>query len=145
MKRSTVDFCSPEALLMKPATFAMDAFSLGRILLFLAAKDGSLWGGKDYELSLEMKEQFILDSTAEFTIGAEVAHEPARRIILQLTKKDPSLRMNLKTLQVHDFCCAQSCSSRPAPLLVETFILYPFRTKHYGKRMKAIQLQCSIA
>lgn len=85
---------------MEGATFAMDMFSLGRLLHFMAARDGSLWAGRDYDLTMQEKEGIILDMGRELEVGPEVEHEVARRMIMELTRKDPLERMTLQKLKV---------------------------------------------
>jgi serine/threonine protein kinase len=90
----TVDYSSPEAARGEMATFAMDLYSLGRIIHWLSCRDTNLWLG----MTDGDKEAF-LQSTVEFGLD-NIDDVATRRIVRRLTCKNPSKRYDLPHLKV---------------------------------------------
>jgi len=96
--RGTLDFCAPESLQNAPATFAMDMFSLGRVLHFLISMSGDVWNGQGFEMSQEQKEQELLYGSLEVS-SQDVTHEATRVLIKSLTQREPEQRRTLQLVK----------------------------------------------
>jgi WD40 repeat protein len=103
VERGTLDFCAPEVfkLLSMQTTpkgaFSMDMFSLGRIVMWLAVQDDSMWPNLGHDCTDADKEAFLI-SEDEFNLEA-IPDDATRNIVQRLVKKRPEDRLTLQELQ----------------------------------------------
>ena len=98
VQQGSVDYCAPQALHEGVvASHAMDMFSLGRIVMWLACVDG-LWPDLAHGCTHSDKEAFLMSDTP-FTLDG-IKDELTRGIVKRLVKKHPQERLILEKLEV---------------------------------------------
>jgi serine/threonine protein kinase len=104
MQRGTLDYCAPEVYTdiaenrVPTATHAMDLYSLGRILMWLACVDDNLWPTLVDDCTDAEKETFLI-SNEEFALS-NVEHDATRDLVQRLLRKCPQERLTLSALKV---------------------------------------------
>ena len=97
-QRGSVDYCAPQALQEGAvASHAMDMFSLGRLVMWLACVDG-LWPDLAHGCTHSDKEGF-LRSKKEFTLDG-IKNRITRNSTKRLTCKNPHRRITLEKFEV---------------------------------------------
>jgi serine/threonine protein kinase len=97
----TVDYRAPEQEKDVPAMFTMDLFALGRIIHWLSSTDKNLWPDLNNDPTDKDKATF-LQSTQEFSRG-NIPNAATKRIVRNLTCKDPSERYTLQEVKSSNF------------------------------------------
>ena len=96
VQQGSVDYCAPEALgEAAVASHAMDMFSLGRIVMWLACEHG-LWPDLAHGCTDEDKQAFLTSDTP-FTLDG-IKNTATRDIVNGLTRK-PEERLTLAALK----------------------------------------------
>ena len=96
-QRGSVDYCAPQALQEGAvASHAMDMFSLGRLVMWLACVDG-LWPDLAHGCTHSDKEAFLMSDTP-FTLDG-IVNTATRDIVSRLVAKHPQGRLTLAALK----------------------------------------------
>jgi len=94
VEHGTLEYCAPEAYQQAPASYSMDMFSVGRIMMWMSINDYSMWPDIP---SNSTQQQFLL-SEQEFTL-TNIDDEATREIAQRLIKKKPQDRLTLDALK----------------------------------------------